>query len=226
MRYYTKRSNTHGNMKFKKSKLPSNLLIVLIIIIAFNFIIYIFGERILPIMLNIGEIKIKSEAIRIMNEESVNVYSENFKYDDIIDIEKDADGNITMIRADTVKQNYLASQVVLKCDERLSELGDLGVKIPLGYLSNNVMFYNMGPKITVKMQQVGNITTSYESEFESAGINQTRHKIYLNLTTTMRVVVPFNSRDIEVTSQIPISDTIIVGKIPETAINMNWRNSK
>ena len=226
MRYYTKRSNTHGNMKFKKSKLPSNLLIVLIIIIAFNFIIYIFGERILPIMLNIGEIKIKSEAIRIMNEESVNVYSENFKYDDIIDIEKDTDGNITMIRADTVKQNYLASQVVLKCDERLSELEDLGVKIPLGYLSNNVMFYNMGPKITVKMQQVGNITTSYESEFESAGINQTRHKIYLNLTTTMRVVVPFNSRDIEVTSQIPISDTIIVGKIPETAINMNWRNSK
>lgn len=221
MRYYTKRSNTHGNMKFKKSKLPSNLLIVLIIIIAFNFIIYIFGERILPIMLNIGEIKIKSEAIRIMNEESVNVYSESFKYDDIIDIEKDTDGNITMIRADTVKQNYLASQVVLKCDERLSELEDLGVKIPLGYLSNNVMFYNMGPKITVKMQQVGNITTSYESEFESAGINQTRHKIYLNLTTTMRVIVPFNSRDVEVTSQIPISDTIIVGKIPETAINMN-----
>ena len=221
MRYYTKRSNTHGNMKFKKSKLPSNLLIVLITIIAFNFIIYIFGERILPIMLNIGEIKIKSEAIRIMNEESVNVYSESFKYDDIIDIEKDTDGNITMIRADTVKQNYLASQVVLKCDERLSELEDLGVKIPVGYLSNNVMFYNMGPKITVKMQQVGNITTSYESEFESAGINQTRHKIYLNLTTTMRVIVPFNSRDVEVTSQIPISDTIIVGKIPETAINMN-----
>ena len=122
-----------------------------------------------------------SKAIKIINEESVNVYSENFKYDDIINIEKDSDGNITMIRADTVKQNYLASQVVLKCNKRLSELEDLGVKIPLGYLTNNVMFYNMGPKITVKMQQVGNITTSYESEFESAGINQTRHRIYLNL---------------------------------------------
>ena len=160
-----------------------------------------------------------------MNEESVNVYSENFKYDDIIYIEKDADGNITMIRSDTVKQNYLASQVVLKCDKRLSDLEDLGVKIPLGYLTNNVMFYNMGPKITVKMQQVGNITTSYESEFQSAGINQTRHKIYLNLTTTMRVIVPFNSKEVEVTCQIPVSDTIIVGKIPETAINMNGSNS-
>lgn len=225
MRYYTKRPKTHGNMNFKKYKVPSNLLIVLIIIITFNFIIYFFGKRILPTVLNIGEIKIKSEAIKIMNEESVNVYSENFEYDDIIDIEKDADGNITMIRADTVKQNFLASKVVLKCDERLSELEDLGVKIPLGYLTNNLMFYNMGPKITVKMQQVGNITTSYESEFESAGINQTRHKIYLNLTTTMRVMVPFNSKEVEVTCQIPVSDTIIVGKIPETAINMNGSNS-
>ncbi len=225
MRYYTRNPKKHGNMNFKQFKVHSSLIIVLIIIIAFNFIIYIFGKRILPVVLNIGEVKIKSEAIKIMNEESVNVYSENFKYDDIINIEKDADGNITMIRSDTVKQNYLASQVVLKCDERLSELEDLGVKIPLGYLTNNVMFYNMGPKITVKMQQVGNITTSYESEFQSAGINQTRHKIYLNLTTTMRVIVPFNSREVEVTCQIPVSDTIIVGKIPETAINMNGSNS-
>lgn len=225
MRYYTRNPKKHRNMNFKQFKVHSSLLIVLIIIIAFNFIIYIFGKRILPIVLNMGEVKIKSEAVKIMNEESVNVYSENFKYDDIINIEKDADGNITMIRSDTVKQNYLASQVVLKCDERLSDLEDLGVKIPLGYLTNNVMFYNMGPKITVKMQQVGNITTSYESEFQSAGINQTRHKIYLNLTTTMRVIVPFNSKEVEVTCQIPVSDTIIVGKIPETAINMNGSNS-
>ena len=119
-------------MNFKQCKIPSKLVMIIIVIVCFNSMIYIFGKRILPTVLNIGEIKIKSEAIKIINEESVNVYSENFKYDDIIDIEKDAEGNITMIRADTVKQNYLASQVVLKCDEKLSEMGDLGVKVPLG----------------------------------------------------------------------------------------------
>ena len=86
------------------------------------------------------------------------------------------------------------------------------------------MFYTLGPKITVKMQQVGNIETSYESIFESAGINQTRHKIYLNVKSKMRVIVPFHSDEIEVTCQIPISDTVIVGKIPNTAINMNSSN--
>lgn len=163
----------------------------------------------------------KSEAVKVINEESVKIYSESFKYDDIIDIDKDDEGNIIMIRADTVKQNYLASQVVLSCDKRLEEIGDLGIKVPLGYLTNNIAFYNMGPNITVKMKQIGNINTEYESVFESAGINQTRHKIYLKVTTTLRVVVPFNSRDIKVSSEIPVSDTIIVGKIPETAINMN-----
>ena len=97
----------------------------------------------------------------------------------------------------------------------------MGVKIPIGYLTNSSFFYNMGPSITVKMRQVGNINTSYESVFESAGINQTRHKIYLNVDMKIRVIVPLKSRDVEVSCQIPVSDTIIVGKIPDTAINMN-----
>ena len=96
-----------------------------------------FSKRILASVLSVGEVKMKSEAVRIINEESVKVFSEDFNYEDIINIEKDSEGNITMVRADTVKQNYLASQVVLNCDEKLSELGDLGVKIPLGYLTNN-----------------------------------------------------------------------------------------
>ena len=55
----------------------------------------------------------KSEAVKIINEESVKVFSDDFNYEDIINIEKDSEGNIVMLRADTVRQNYLASQVVL-----------------------------------------------------------------------------------------------------------------
>ena len=224
MKYYTKKPKYYKRPNLKYNRFQYWFLIIVMIILLFNIILYLFNKRILPSVLSIGEVKMKSEAVKIINEESVKVFSEDFNYEDIINIEKDSEGNITMVRADTVKQNYLASQVVLNCYEKLSELGDLGVKIPLGYLTNNIMFYNIGPKITVKMQQVGNITTSYESEFESAGINQTRHKIYLNVEAKMRIVVPFHSDEIEVTTQIPVSDTIIVGKIPDTAINMNGSN--
>ena len=82
MRYYTKRPKQRKNINFKQFKLSSNFLIILFIIIVFNFMIYVFGKRILPTVLEVGETKIKAEAIKIINEESVNVYSENFKYDD------------------------------------------------------------------------------------------------------------------------------------------------
>ena len=88
-------------------------------------------------------------------------------------------------------------------------------------MTKNLVFYNLGPKVNIKMTQIGNITSSYESVFESAGINQTRHKIYLNVNMKMKIVVPLNSRDVEVACQIPVAETIIVGKIPNTAIELN-----
>lgn len=224
MKYYTEKNN--NIFKFKKNrKINSYLAIIIAILIVFNLFFYIFDKRMLPTIIDMAEIKMESEAVSIVNEESVKIYSESFKYDDIIHIDKDEEGNIALVRADTVMQNYLAAQVVEKCTKRFNEYEEVGVKVPLGYLTNSSFFYNVGPSVTVKMKQVGKMNTSYESIFESAGINQTRHKIYLNVDMKMRVIVPLKSRDIEVTCQIPVSDTIIVGKIPDTAINMNgnWR---
>ena len=220
MKYYTEKNSKI--LKFKKNrKINIYLAIIITILMLFNLFFYIFDKRMLPTIIDMAEIKMESEAVSIINEESVAVYSESFKYDDIINIEKDEEGNISLVRADTVMQNYLASQVVLSCNERFKKYESVGVKIPIGYLTNSSFFYNIGPSITVKMRQIGKINTSYESIFESAGINQTRHKIYLNVDMKVRVIVPLKSRDVEVSCQIPVSDTIIVGKIPDTAINMN-----
>ena len=72
----------------------------------------------------------------------------------------------------------------------------------------------------MKMEQIGNINTSYDSVFESAGINQVRHKIYLDIEVKMRLIVPLASKDIDLTCEIPVSETIIVGKIPDTSVNI------
>ena len=219
MKYYTEKNSKI--LKFKKNrKINIYLAIIITILMLFNLFFYIFDKRMLPTIIDMAEIKMESEAVSIINEESVAVYSESFKYDDIIHIEKDEEGNISLVRADTVMQNYLASQVVLSCNERFKKYESVGVKIPIGYLTNSSFFYNIGPSITVKMRQIGKINTSYESIFESAGINQVRHKIYLNVDVKMRLVVPLASKDVELTCEIPVAETIIVGKIPDTAVNI------
>ena len=216
MRYYTERPRRGKN----RTKVPYMLFVIIAIVIVFNSFLYLFQKRILPTVLDIAEIVMRSEAVKVINEETMRIYEENFNYDDIMKIEKDPYVKINIIRSDKIKQNNLTAEVVLGCNEKLKNLGELGTKIPLGYMTNNAFFYRMGPKITVNMEQIGNINTSYDSTFESAGINQVRHKIYLNVDVKMRLVVPLASKDVELTCEIPVAETIIVGKIPDTTVNI------
>ncbi|MBU3131288.1 sporulation protein YunB [Clostridium gasigenes] len=215
MNYYTKKPKIRLKIKHK-----SFILVIITILILFNSILYFFDKSILPAILQIAETKMTSEATKIINETSLKVYSNDFDYSDIILIEKDNLGNITMVRADTVKLNYLAAQLMLESNKRLEELEEIGIKVPVGYITKQSVIYNLGPKVTVRMEQIGNVESHYESIFESAGINQTRHKIYLNVKMKLKVIVPLNIKEIEVTSQIPISETIIVGQIPDTSIDL------
>lgn len=216
MKYYTKKPKIRFQIKH-----PKIIMVIIAIFVLFNSILYFFNKNILPTVLSIGEEKLKSEATTIINETALDIYSKDFNYNDMIITEKDNEGNITMLRADTVKLNYLSSKLILVSNDKINELEQVGLKVPLGYMTKNLVFYNLGPNINIKMTQVGNITSSYESVFESAGINQTRHKIYLNVNMKMKIIVPLNSRDVEISSQIPIAETIIVGKIPNTAIELN-----
>lgn len=216
MNYYTKKSKIRFQIKH-----PKIIMVIIAIFLTFNSVLYFFNKNILPAALAMGEENLRREATTIINETALDIYSKDFDYNNMIIIEKDNDGNITLLRADTVKLNYLASKLILSANKKIGELEEVGMKIPLGYLTKNLVFYNMGPKINIKMSQIGNITSSYESVFESAGINQTRHKIYLNVNMQMKIIVPLNSKAVDISCQIPISETIIVGKIPNTAIELN-----
>ena len=205
----------------KRKKIPKKFLfIILTIFIIINTFIYIFDKNVLPAVMQLAEIKMKNEATDILYTTCLDVYSEKFDYKKMINIEKDDKGSITLVQADTAELNKLSSQMVTDCNKKINELSELGVSVPIGFMTNNSVIYRLGPSVKIKMSQVGNITTKYESVFESAGINQTRHKIYLNVKATIRVVVPLRSKDIEIECQVPISETIIVGETPQTAINL------
>lgn len=215
--YYRPRVRTNHH----KKKLNKFILIIIAIFILFNTMLYFFDKSVLPAILSIAEVKMKNEATDIVYKTAMDIYSKDFDYKDVILVEKDNEGNISMVRADTVKLNYLSSKLITDCNSKLKDLTALGVDVPLGYMTRNSVIHNLGPNVNVKMSQLGNITSSYDSIFESAGINQTRHKIYLNVNLAVRVIVPMNTKDIDIACQIPIAETIIVGKIPNTAIELN-----
>ena len=206
--------------KFKKSKY-FYIIISFIIIYIMICLFYYTSSVLTPGLLGIAEAKYKSDAVEIIEQTSCDIYSKNYNYEDFITIEKDSAGNITMLRANTVKMSAVAQKVALDCTNKLKKQGIEGIKVSLGYASRNNILGDAGPDITVKMKPIDRVEIKYDSEFESAGINQTRHKIKVKLTAKIKIILPTTSKEVEVCDEIPISETIIVGKVPTTNLQLN-----
>ncbi|HEY8892376.1 MAG TPA: sporulation protein YunB [Clostridium sp.] len=197
------------------------LIITGIIMMNFTIFTYIFDKTVMPTVMAVADAEMRAKATEIVNRAIINEYSDQFNYDQVIRVDKDSQGNIVMLKADTLKMNKIACDVALESQKELMKLGEVGIKVPLGYITRNNILSYYGPKITIRMQPIGSIETKYSSEFESAGINQTRHKIYVKVKTTVRVIIPLKSNDIVVTNEVPIAETIIVGKTPNTAVQLD-----
>lgn len=205
--------NKHKRRRVEFKKYLIILLIILIVL--FISFIYTFDKIIAPTVLLVADSEMQAKTLDVINKNIVEVYSEKFNYEDLIDIDKDNDGNINMLRANTIKLNDLATEVAIKSQQDIKEIGSIGVKMPIGYITNNNIMSYWGPSITVKMEPVGRVEVDYESVFESAGINQTRHKIFVNVKTNLKIILPLQYKDVEVVNKIPVADTVIVGKVPE-----------
>ena len=77
-----------------------------------------------------------------------------------------------------------------------------------------------GPEINLILLPVGTVEVTPRDSFQEAGINQTRHKIYLDLASKIKVVIPFISSTVDIELQVPVADAIIVGEVPETYLNL------
>ncbi|ERK30933.1 sporulation protein YunB [Clostridium intestinale] len=209
MKYYTKKTSTNKRI----------LVFLSIIISLLILFIYMLDKIILSTLMVVADGEMRTRAIEVIDRNILDLYDKEFTYDDIMKIEKDGQGNITMIRADTIKLNSLAAKVSLESQNKLREMGAVGIKIPIGYISKNVILSNLGPSVKVRMQPIGSVKTNYISEFESAGINQTRHKIYLEVETSIKVIIATKSDEVQIKNTIPVAETIIVGKVPTTNLD-------
>lgn len=77
----------------------------------------------------------------------------------------------------------------------------------------------ISPNFKIAMERAGNIETNIDSEFTSVGINQTMHRIYLDLKCSVGILTPFKSINKEIASKVLLTETIIVGEVPSTYYN-------
>ena len=200
--------------------------LIIIICTLIIFIFYSINKNLSPAIIAVADSELRARTLDIINTNIQTIYDEEFKDTDLVSVEKDSNDKIVMVKADTVRLNTLATKISLKGQDELEKMGKVGFKIPLGYVSKISILSYLGPDIIVKMRPIGRVEVSYESVFESAGINQTRLKIYMNVKSTMQIILPFESRDLEVVNNVPVCETIIVGEIPRTILGSDVLSNK
>ena len=197
------------------------LIILMILILAAFLIFFIIDTGVKPTIIAMSEAKIEYIAVLAMNNAVSKILGSDIKYTDLTNILTDKDGKIAMIQYNTILINTLARETSTLAQDEIRSLGAEGIDIPLGSTTKCKILSGWGPNIKVKIIPVGSVSINFSDEFKQAGINQTRHKIYMEMQTQVRIVVPLGSDIINVATKVPITETIIIGDVPDTYVNVD-----
>ena len=208
----------------KENKVRKKIRVTIIVIIAFATVGIVLNS-VLPIFDAMCQNKAESIATIISNEEATNVMREH-TYDELFTIEKDKNENIKMIKSNIIPINEIISDVALKIQNKIDERGRENIEIALGSFTGFKLLAGKGPGVKIRISSIGNVETDLRSEFISQGINQTLHRVYLQVKCKVNILTPFDNIEREITNQVLLVENVIVGNIPNTYYNLEGLDSK
>ncbi len=169
------------------------------------------------VVLSLAQAQARALAVQVLNESAAELLSSGaVTYESLMHVREDAAGQVRLIQANTPEMNRLAAQVSLLAQGRLQETRDQAVRVPLGSALGLTLFAGAGPKIEVRILPVGSVHAEFHTDFQTAGINQTRHRVSLLLTAQVQLVIPTGAQMVTATTQVAMAESIIVGEVPET----------
>lgn len=203
----------------KKGNAKKIVITFFVIFVVIYLLVMLITKTIEPTLLTLCEVKAKAIALQVTND----VIAENLKdikYDNLLSTKKDNNGKIVAIDADVMEMNRLSTMIAMQVQGRLSKIESSSVNIALGSITGSNILAAMGPSINIKIIPAGTVKTQFKSQFISAGINQTSHKIYMEVTATVRIVAPFVSKAAEFVNDVIVAETILIGDVPSTYYNI------
>jgi len=212
-----KRGMDYNDNNFKK------IIVIFSIIFGLSVLIgsFIYVDNSLrPTITVLAETKALELANRSINKAVGEIVKDKINYSDLMYTKIDAEGKITMIQANTIMMNKIASDVALQIQEELKQVKTTTSYIPIGTALGSPILAKYGPQLKVSIQPIGTVSVDFKTDFESSGINQSRHRIYLESKTVVKVVIPLTTSTKEVKVQIPICETIVIGDVPNSYVNI------
>ena len=190
----------------RRALLLSLLLLALFLLIDRNF---------RPLVFSLAEARSAAMASQVLSGALAEAIEDGVTYEDLMNVKMDQSGQVALLSANTMAMNRLATRAGDAALRRLNNMSSERVTVPLGAVLGTTLFSGSGPGVPVSIVPIGSIFTDFATEFEACGINQTRHKVYLQVTANIRIVIPTGAKTTQVSANMLVAESIIVGRGPE-----------
>lgn len=197
-------------------------LLIVLLTFVFAFCAFYSLEEVIPTLSRIAENRAKVLASLTANRAVTEIFEEiNFSYSDLISFDKNEEGKIVSLTSDMINVNRIKSAVAINVQEKISAIDKSELEIPLGALLGSDVFAGVGPQICFELMPVGAAIVDIISEFTDSGINQTHLTISLKVNTDIALLMPGYRRLTKVSCDVPVIDTVIVGDVPSSYVNVD-----
>ena len=213
----------------KRTKKRRKRKLVLILVICFTLLILLFiyfQRNVTRVLISISEATMRACTTVAVNDAVYYTLSDEMRYEDLVTLTRNEAGEILSLSANPLKINKIARDTASISQSNLKNLSLNGIPVPLGALTGIEAFAGLGPDIYFRIIPVSSVTCAFSSEFESVGINQTKHSIYLNVIADISIVMPSRTENFAVTTQILVGEWILLGKVPDTYLQSDIFGNK
>lgn len=215
MKFSLRRRIIHWQVPPYKRRLINSLITLGIFCLLMVIVFYIVDYRIRPALTNLALVRAKQIATQSINQAVRSDISPDIQYQNLIKISFNQEGKISLIQPNTGEINRIASEATLAVQKKLQSLPKEDIEIPVGQIIGSRIIAGIGPQIPVRVLPAGFVESTINDRFEAAGINQVRHRIYLTIKASIKMIIPLISEEIKVSTDIPLVEAIIVGDVPK-----------
>lgn len=193
------------------------LIRLLLILLVLLVVLVLLRSRLYPVIRSLAETQVKNTASDLINDAiAEQIAAGNIRYDRIVYFEKDLNGRITALKTNIGEINRLKTDVLNIINDEILSTDESSLGVALGSLFLPEFLSGKGPKLPVKILVIRNSEADFYSDFSEAGINQTLHKLNMEVFLDVTVLVLGSTTEFTISSHMVVAETVIVGDVPET----------
>lgn len=184
-------------------------------------VITLLDSALRPVVSTLARAQAENVVTGIINDAVMETLSaETVAYQDLVSLERDSNGQVTLLSTNSAKLNALRTQILQTILEKVNSLDSKDLGIPLGSITGLATVSGWGPDLPVQVLATATPTAEFRNVFTSEGINQTLHQVMLDVQVEITLLIPGGKADTQVSAEVCVAETLLLGQVPDTYLEL------